>query len=130
MGVVRLSDEERGPDSDVHSRTLRAGPPPPSRRPTLPQLYEAEPSGETKMTEVVRQLARLSDPTSVPVLTRPIGVADGLGPQEAYVASLLGETMTVQMIVDVSPMSEDETVRFLARLVTTGIVSLASAAAK
>jgi hypothetical protein len=82
------------------------------------------------MSSVVRELALLSDPLSVPILARPIGHADGLAPQEAYVASLLGATMTVQMIVDVSPMNEDETMRFLARLVSAGIVRLASVSAR
>jgi hypothetical protein len=125
FGVVHTG--EGGPESGVRNRTLRADPPPPSgRTKTLPQIYAAEESGETAMSEVVRQLALLSDPLSVPILTHPIGPEDGLEPQEAYLASLLGTNMTVQMIVDVSPLSEDETVRVLARFVTNGFVKLAS----
>ncbi len=121
--------EERPPESGIRARTLRADPPPPSRQrhtPTLPQIYGSDDSAETALNDIVRQLAFLADPLSVPVLVRPIGPADGVAPQEAYVASLLGEAMTVQMITDVSPMSEDETIRFLARLVTAGIVTVAS----
>lgn len=125
MGVT--PSLEPPPDSGVHARTMRAEPPPPStgaRTPTLPQVYSADDSAETALNDVVRQLALLADPLSVPVLARPIGPADGVAPQEAYVASLLGEAMTVQEIIDVSPLSEDETVRFLARLVTARIVSV------
>ena len=126
LGVT--PSQEPPPDSGVHARTIRAEPPPPSggsRTPTLPQVYGSDDSAETALNDVVRQLALLADPLSVPVLVRPVGPADGVAPQEAYVASLLGAAMTVQEIVDVSPLSEDETIRFLARLVTAGIVSIA-----
>lgn len=127
LGVVAPPEEERQPESGVRRSTLRAIPPPPAprRTTTMPQVYSADDPGETALNEIVRELARLSDPLSVPVLARPIEPDDCLGPQEAYIASLVGESMTVQSIVDVSPLEEDETVRFLARLVTKRLVTIA-----
>jgi hypothetical protein len=78
---------------------------------------------ETDVSDVVCQLARLSIPSSVPKLKRELTPNDIVTPPEAYILSLMGCAMSIQAIVDVSPMPEDETLHFVARLVTNGLVT-------
>jgi hypothetical protein len=57
-------------------------------------------------------------------LIRPVGPEEYLIAEEVYVASLLGEAKTLSTILETSLLSEDETLRRLARLVTLGIVAI------
>jgi hypothetical protein len=83
-----------------------------------------DPVSQTDVSDVVGQLARLSIPSSVPKLKRELTPDDMVTPPEAYILSLMGCAMNIQAIVDVSPMPEDDTLHFLARLVTNGLVTL------
>jgi hypothetical protein len=82
----------------------------------------------TNVSDLVSELARLWDPSSVPRMTRPVSAADRLAPPEAFVASLVSNDISLQTLVDLSPMQEDATLRCLARLVTSRIVALHRAA--
>lgn len=82
----------------------------------------------TSVSDVVEELARLSDPTCVPRIARPIGEGDGLAPAEAFLASLMNHQFNVQTILDMSPMQEDATLKCLAKLITSRIVVLEDAA--
>jgi hypothetical protein len=76
----------------------------------------------------VSDLARLSDAESIPCTQREVSADDALSPPEAYLAGLVAAdaVMSVGMLVDISPMSEEETFRSLARLVTTGIIRVST----
>jgi hypothetical protein len=79
----------------------------------------------TGVSDVVGELARLANPSCSPYLNRPVSGDDVLTPPEAFIASLVEAKMPMQTLIDMSPMPEDATVRFLATLVEKGIVSLA-----
>jgi hypothetical protein len=81
-------------------------------------------SAATRVSDVVEELARLSDPSCVPRMARPIVSDDGLLPAEAFLASLIDHQFSVQTILDMSPMQEDATLKCLAKLVTSRIVVL------
>jgi hypothetical protein len=80
-------------------------------------------SSLTDVNQVVLELARLSDLSSVPKLKRELSREDHVSPPEAYIVSLIETSMTVQAILDVSPMGEEKTLRFLADLITGGFVT-------
>ena len=109
-------------------RAREAITPPPqstSRSTSLPRLAsDPEIDAITNLSEVVTELARLSDGSVVPELSRAITREDDLNPEEAFITSLLGMNVSLEMILDMSPLAEDETVRVLARLVTRGLVTV------
>jgi hypothetical protein len=84
-------------------------------------------SQETKVSALVCQLARLTDPQSVPRVIDEIAV-DDLNTPEAYVVSLMSFELTLGTILETSPLNADETLNFLARLIGEGHVTLDSAA--
>jgi hypothetical protein len=86
--------------------------------PTFGSISDAE----TNVSEVITDLARLSDLTSVPRVCDPHGLAD-LDEPAMWMVSVVRLGMCVQAILDMSPISEEETVRLLARLVGTRIVT-------
>jgi hypothetical protein len=82
-------------------------------------------SGEnTGVSSVVSELARLADRECVPRITRDLREAATPSQPEALVVSLLGDDVTLGAILEMSPLKEDDTLRFLARLVTDGFVAL------
>jgi hypothetical protein len=84
-----------------------------------------EPAQTTGVSDVVAELARLSDPARIPRLNADVvGLTRGLSQPEAFIASLVGTNLSIQAILDMSPMGEDETLRFLARLITDRVISL------
>jgi len=89
-----------------------------------PRGERASVTSETDVNSIVTELARLSVDGSVPSLRRPLTRDEKLTPPEAYIVSLMDGGMSVRAILDVSPMLEDETLRFLANLVTNGLVTL------
>jgi hypothetical protein len=92
----------------------------------LPRLNDScrEFTAATSVSDVVHELARLSDPNCVPRMARPILSDDGLAPPEAFLASLVTHQFNVKAILDMSPMQEDATLKCLAKLVTSRIVVL------
>jgi hypothetical protein len=83
--------------------------------------------GETGVSDLIADLARLADPLCVPRLNRALSRNEVLSPPEAFVASLVDANMNMQAILDMSPLREDDTLRFLARLVEKGIITLTQA---
>jgi hypothetical protein len=81
----------------------------------------------TRVSDLVAELARLSDPSCIPRLMRPIDEHDGLALPEAFLASLVGNEVSVQGIVDMSPMPEEATLKCLAKFVMSRIVVLDTA---
>ena len=113
----------------------------PCTRPTLPDLFRASTPGEdaatvssspaeevtglTGVSDVIAELARLSDPSCVPRLKHELSRKDVLSPPERFVASLVDSNKTMKRILDMSPLREDDTLRFLAGLVQKGLLSVA-----
>ncbi len=86
-----------------------------------PDLY----TGETGVSDVIVELARLSDTRRIPRLMRDLAHASSpLSQPEAFIASMVGTNLSIQAILDMSPMGEDETLRFLARLVTDRVITV------
>jgi hypothetical protein len=75
------------------------------------------------MTDVVVELARLSDPWSVPKLKLPLPDLE-LTPEEVAVASLIDGQSDLASIMAKSTLAEDATLQVMARLVTLGIVAI------
>jgi hypothetical protein len=84
----------------------------------LPEMVEP-----TKISDVAEGLAGLSDPFAYPRLLQLAPVAELVG-HEAVVASLVEANMNVESILRMSPMSDDETLRILARLVANDVITL------
>jgi hypothetical protein len=96
-----------------------------SRHSDLPSLQshsDVDGSCTTLMSQVISELAALSDPKRSPRLLRPIGTDIQMTSEEAVIASLLCENKTLGAIVDESPLDEEATFDFLARLVMHGIL--------
>jgi hypothetical protein len=99
----------------------------PSADEALPRLQSApdrDGSSTTLMTAVVSELARLSQLASVPELSCPLGREIEMTPAEAYVASLMSRDTDLATLLQMSPLQEEETLRFLARLITHGLLVL------
>jgi hypothetical protein len=96
------------------------------RQDALPRLQSSPDLENTQaptcVSDVVVDLARLSDRSSVPRLAGPIGDDLDMTPQESDVASFVATGTTLGGILERSPLTEDETLRCLARLITLGIV--------
>jgi len=80
-----------------------------------------EPS--TDVSDIADDLARLSMPTSVPSLRGAIEWND-LTPAEAWIVSVVSAGFTVRAIVEVSPLSEEDTLTLLARLIDARILAM------
>src|SRR5262249_23211980 len=63
-------------------------------------------------------------------LKRELSESDIATAPEAYIVSLIETSMSVEAILEVSPMREEQTLRFLARLITSGLVTWADAGAQ
>lgn len=95
----------------------------------LPRL-QSSPSisdGTTSLSDVIVELARLSERGSVPRLLRDVTPDDELAPQESFIIQLVFMGLDVETILDTSPLSEDVTLRFLARLVESRIITVQAA---
>jgi hypothetical protein len=92
------------------------------RLPRLQSSADLEGSATTLITDVVAELAHLAKPTSRPRLNAEVG-SIVLSPEEGVVVSLMLADLDLGSIVKRSPLSEDETLKFIARLVTLGLVT-------
>src|SRR5262249_34950401 len=105
---------------------------PPAQTPPL--LYRPERPRDrgsmTDVSEIIPGLAQLSKLSNIPKLTRVLSGNDIATVPEAYIVSLIETSMSVQAILDLSPMREEQTLRFLARLVASGLVTWADAGAQ
>jgi hypothetical protein len=84
-----------------------------------------ETTGLTGVSDVIVDLARLSDPACVPRLKHQLSRKDALSPPERFVASLVDSKQNMKRILDMSPLREDDTLRFLAGLIQKGLLSVA-----
>jgi hypothetical protein len=82
-------------------------------------------SSMTDVSEIVPELAQLSKLSNVPKLTRPLSANDITTVPEAHIVALIETSMSVQAILDESPLREEQTLRFLARLITSGLLTCA-----
>jgi hypothetical protein len=93
--------------------------------PTLPTLGSVPDGAETSVSTVVCDLARLSDPTSIPRLNGEIEWSR-LDRSEAWAVSLVAAGMSVQAILAVSPLEDEPTLQLLAKLVSTRTITFLS----
>jgi hypothetical protein len=101
------------------------------KKPPLPSVVDSRTRDSvTEENEIVPELAHLSNFWNIPKLKRPLSRSDVASPSEAYVVSLIETSMSVQAILDVSPMGEEQTLRFLADLITSGVVTWADVSAQ
>jgi hypothetical protein len=111
----------RAPSTTLSSRTRRSRV---AADAPLPRLYSSPDLGETNVSDVISELALLADPCSTLRLNRLMSDGLELSPPEALVATLVGANMSMGEILSMSPFREDETLQFLADLVTNGVVSV------
>ena len=89
----------------------------------LPRVGSIPDGVETNVSTLVPELARLSDPSSMPRVAEDAPGGD-MAPAEALIISLVESNMTVEHIVGVSPLTEEETLRVLSKLVGSGTITL------
>jgi hypothetical protein len=95
------------------------------RPPPLPSRALRRDSGPpTDVSDLMRLLARLSDPGSLPRLNVPMDI-ERREPAEALILTFVQANMTVEGIVGMSPLGEDSTLRHLANLLEEGAITLA-----
>jgi hypothetical protein len=99
------------------------------RLPRLQGAPDGEAEASTGLSDVVGELARLSDWSSsdwssVPERTLAAWGDLDVGPEDAYVASLIAANVNINGIVAMSCLSEDDTLDALARLVILGLVTV------
>ncbi len=90
----------------------------------LPRFGSIPDYGATDVSEVVTDLARLADMSTVPRLVEDTSWAE-LDDAQAWMVDVVRLGMCVQAILDMSPLGEEETLRVLAALVGKGIVTCA-----
>lgn len=96
----------------------------PTPLPRLQSSPDLDAMTTTKFSEVAEDLGRLADRTSVPVVTAAVDVEVSLTAEEAFILSLVGTGLSVDALIKRSPLSEDDTLQFLIRLVTLGLVEV------
>jgi hypothetical protein len=96
-------------------------PPAPTDRPPAPTDRPADDDGDTLVSTVVGQIARLSHETSIP---RIVGAVEwgNLEPFEEWILSLVRSGYSTQAILTMSPIIEDETLAVLARLIHRKVI--------
>jgi hypothetical protein len=77
---------------------------------------------ETIVSEVVSDLARIGDMTTVPRVSEPLAPG-ALAPLETWMVDVVRLGMCVQGILDISPLGDEETLRLLAGLVSKRFVT-------
>lgn len=130
MFPIRISTEVEallGESTTVfpHSLTGRKRSTSPAFETPLPRLHSSPGDlGETHVSDVISELALLADPSSVPQLNHDLSGHLVLSPPEAAVAALVIANMKMRDILDRSPLREDETLEFLATLVTERVITI------
>jgi hypothetical protein len=89
--------------------------------PLLP-MFGSIPDVETGVSDVIANLARVSDMASIPKPCDSIEWAN-LDPEESWMVDIVKLGMCVQAILDMSPLTDEETLGLLARLVSRRIVT-------
>jgi hypothetical protein len=89
--------------------------------PLLP-VFGSIPDQPTGVSDVISELARLSDMRTVPRVGDSSGWAD-LDPEEAWMVDIVKLGMCVQAILDMSPLNDEETLSLLARLVSRRVIT-------
>ena len=94
--------------------------------PQIPSLASQPPlegNDNTRVSDIVGELARLSDATSVPRLRGAVEWTD-LAPSEAWLVSIVREGLPLEGIMKTSPLGEEETLRLLASLIDARVITL------
>jgi hypothetical protein len=94
--------------------------------PSLPTLASQPPlegNDNTRVSDIIGDLARLSDATSVPRLRGAVEWTD-LAPTEAWLVSIVREGLPLEGIMQTSPLGEEETLRLLASLIKARVITL------
>jgi hypothetical protein len=100
----------------------------PGGLPRLGSAPELEGQTATVQGQVVSDLARLSDRSSVPRLVRPSSFdPSARSDDESYLVALVGTKIDIDTLLRMSPLSEDDTLRLLARLITDGVIEIPAA---
>jgi hypothetical protein len=89
----------------------------------LPRMGSMTDGVATNVSDLVPELARLSDPLTMPRISADAPEGD-VAPAEALIMSLVEANMTVEHIVGVSPLTEEETLRVLSKLVGKGSITV------
>jgi hypothetical protein len=79
----------------------------------------------TSISEVIVDLARLSDPNSVPRVRGELDSSER-APYEALLLAMIASQMSIAAIMQTSPLGDEETLRVLARLVSAQVITLAA----
>ena len=87
--------------------------PPPEVVPSFDTISDG---AVTDVSEVIGELARLSDVSRIPTLRGTVEWSE-LTPSEAWLISVTGSKMTISAIMAISPFGEEETLRVLAKLI-------------
>jgi hypothetical protein len=89
----------------------------------LPRMDSVSDGVETSVSDLIGDLARLSDVTRTPML-RGIVEWNDLSPSDAWIVSIVSPGMTIETIMQMSPLGEEETLRALARLISSRTLTL------
>jgi hypothetical protein len=93
---------------------------------TVARVYDSVPEdGATVASDLVSQLAKLSDLTSVPQRTSVDMRLPPLDPTAAFVLTRVDGVASIESILDGSPIGDDTTLYVLAQLLVMGAVRLA-----
>ncbi len=95
-------------------------------QPEIPSLASQPPlegNDNTRVSDIIGDLARLSDASSVPRLRGAVEWTD-LAPSEAWLVSIVREGMPLEGIMQTSPLGEEETLRLLASLINARVITL------
>lgn len=121
LGVVDAAPATSVPPAVVPSLSE-----PPARMvPTLDSMSPDAMSdmNDTRVSDIIGDLARLSDATCVPRLRGAVEWTD-LAPSEAWLVTVVREGMPIAGIMQTSPLGEEETMRLLASLISSRVITL------
>jgi hypothetical protein len=94
------------------------------RLPRLQSSPDLELDSSTCLSDLIGELARLSDRSSVPERTQAVWGDINIGPEDTYIASLIAADVTIDEILAMSCLSDDDTLGALARLISLGMVTI------
>jgi hypothetical protein len=110
------------PGSGVRMRR-RSQPAPPPIKP-LPRLASMTDGVDTDVSDIVAELAALSNPTLHPRIKIPFPSPETLTAPQELILTLVDANMTIGAIVSVSPFGEEKTTNELGKLVSLGWITL------
>jgi hypothetical protein len=109
------------PGSEVRVRKSRPAPPPIK---TLPRLVSITDGVDTDVSDIVAELAALSNPNVRPRIKIPLPIPEALTPQQELILILVETNMTLGAIANVSPFGDEKTTNVLGNLIALGWITL------